>query len=101
MIDIGEDLLEQGLLGGHGLVDRRSRLARRTAPRRRASRHGKQREVVLKPRRRDRVEVVAIRRRLLEELQGAVAIAGLQGRFTLLEQAVARRLPRRIAACWA
>ena len=31
MIDVGEDLLEQGLLGGHGLVDRRGRLARRTA----------------------------------------------------------------------
>ena len=54
--------------------------------------------MVLKPRRRDRVEFAAVRRRLPEKLQGAVAIAGLQGRFTLLEQAVTLRLPRRIAA---
>ncbi len=30
MIDVGEDLPEQGLLGGRGLVERRSRLARRS-----------------------------------------------------------------------
>ena len=99
MVDVGEDLPEQGLLGGGGLVERRSRLARRSGGSRRAApRHGKQREVVLQPRRRGRVEVVAIRRRLLEELQRAVAIAGLQGRYALLEQTVAGRLPRRIAA---
>ena len=106
---IAEDRFMQGQLGGHGIVERRSRLARWSVPMTQsiwcpaAPRHGKQRKMVLKPRRRDRVDVVDIRIGLLEELQRAVAVAGLQGRFTLLEQAVARRLgapPRRVFSGW-
>ena len=58
-------------------------------------RHGKQRELVLEPRGRDRVEFAAIGRGLPEKLQGAVAIVGLQGLESLLEQAVALQRPSR------